>query len=161
MKSTDKNPPLSPRRQNAIIMLILAVAFIVGARFILSNPSSSETQHLSIPGIGDVNAPSCPSKMITGVPCPVCGITRSIAYISRGRIIDGFQFHPLGPLFAALVIISIPISIRILIIPDPGKPDDSKKEKPSTGRIYTTITIILILISWLISLLRHYDIIGW
>ena len=38
----------------------------------------------------------CPMKRLSGLPCPGCGITRSICWTSRGRLDRAFHMHPLG-----------------------------------------------------------------
>lgn len=45
--------------------------------------------------------PICSVKSFTGVDCPGCGFTHSIAYLVHGRIRESINYHPLG------VIISI------------------------------------------------------
>jgi hypothetical protein len=40
----------------------------------------------------------CPLKMVSGVPCPSCGITKSIVYFYNGNITKSLEFHLLGPL---------------------------------------------------------------
>ena len=38
----------------------------------------------------------CPIRLLTGVPCPACGTTRSLAAISVGRFEDAWLLNPLG-----------------------------------------------------------------
>lgn len=39
----------------------------------------------------------CPVKMLTGFPCPSCGITKSIVYFYQGDILTSISYHILGP----------------------------------------------------------------
>ena len=39
----------------------------------------------------------CPMKAASGLPCPGCGITRSMVHCSRGDFPGAFRHHPLGP----------------------------------------------------------------
>ena len=39
----------------------------------------------------------CPFKMLTGFPCPGCGITKSIVYFYEGDVLKSVSFHILGP----------------------------------------------------------------
>lgn len=41
----------------------------------------------------------CPFKMITGFPCPGCGITKSIVYFYEGDIYRSLLHHLFGPIF--------------------------------------------------------------
>jgi hypothetical protein len=151
----------SSRKSNAIVMLICAIVFILGARFVLSDPHSPSPLHLRIPMIGDISTPYCPSKMLTGVPCPVCGITRSVANVVRGRIVEGFRYHPLGPFLVFMVLISIPVSIWVLVTPDIVDTESMREQNKNLSKIITWIIIALIVIAWMITLLRHFNLIGW
>jgi hypothetical protein len=39
----------------------------------------------------------CPFKMLTGFPCPGCGITKSMVYFYEGDILKSLYYHFLGP----------------------------------------------------------------
>ncbi len=43
-------------------------------------------------------APSCVFKGITGFPCPTCGTTRSVLYLSQGDIATALAMNPLASL---------------------------------------------------------------
>jgi Protein of unknown function (DUF2752) len=40
----------------------------------------------------------CPFLAATGLPCPFCGMTRSLFALGQGRLDASFDFSPLGPL---------------------------------------------------------------
>jgi hypothetical protein len=47
----------------------------------------------------------CPHKLLTGLPCPGCGITRSIMALYRGDLSGSLAYHVFGiPLVIACVI---------------------------------------------------------
>jgi hypothetical protein len=51
----------------------------------------------------------CPLKTLAALPCPGCGMTRSLVFSAHGEWAQAFQFHPLGPaaygaLWLALII---------------------------------------------------------
>ncbi len=51
----------------------------------------------------------CPLLLLTGLPCPTCGITRAVSATLHGRWAEAMAFHPLGPvvvLLAALVLVA-------------------------------------------------------
>lgn len=52
----------------------------------------------------------CLFRMLTHIPCPGCGMTRSIAALVRGDVALSFRYHPLGPplLLAALACLAMP-----------------------------------------------------
>lgn len=39
----------------------------------------------------------CPFKMLTGFPCPGCGITKSLVYFYEGDLYKSLGYHILGP----------------------------------------------------------------
>ena len=40
----------------------------------------------------------CPFKMLTGFPCPGCGITKSMVYFYEGDLQKSLYYHILGPM---------------------------------------------------------------
>lgn len=40
----------------------------------------------------------CVFRELTGVPCPACGLTRSVCETAHGRLAEAFAYHYLGPL---------------------------------------------------------------
>jgi len=49
-----------------------------------------------IPNIFDGDFSICLFRHITGLPCPGCGVTRSILYISQGKFQESFYLNPFG-----------------------------------------------------------------
>lgn len=48
--------------------------------------------------------PACPSRLITGVPCPGCGLTRSVTSLEHGDVAKAWRYNPFG-IVAMLVIL--------------------------------------------------------
>ena len=46
----------------------------------------------------------CPFKMLTGFPCPGCGITKSLVYLYEGELLKSIAFHLFGPVVLVLSI---------------------------------------------------------
>lgn len=46
----------------------------------------------------------CPMVIITGVPCPGCGMTRSLFFLATGRIGKSLWIHPMGIPIAGLIL---------------------------------------------------------
>jgi hypothetical protein len=56
----------------------------------------------------------CPFKMLTGFPCPGCGITKSIINCYEGNFLKAIEQHLFGPiviLFAAFMILWLLVEI--------------------------------------------------
>lgn len=49
----------------------------------------------------------CPIKMVTGMPCPGCGVTKSIMFLYEGDFSASMGFHLFGPLVVVAAIIAI------------------------------------------------------
>jgi len=49
----------------------------------------------------------CPFKMLTGFPCPGCGITKSLVYFYEGDIYKSLSYHILGPFVIGFCIFTI------------------------------------------------------
>lgn len=46
----------------------------------------------------------CPMVIVTGFPCPGCGMTRSLFYLFTGRIYRSIQMNPMGIPIALIII---------------------------------------------------------
>ena len=57
----------------------------------------------------------CPLKMLTGFPCPSCGITKSLVYFYEGDIQKSLYYHILGPLVIEFCIATIMVLSTELI----------------------------------------------
>jgi hypothetical protein len=50
----------------------------------------------------------CPFKIFTGLPCPGCGITRSVVTLLHGDLAASLHFHPLGvPLVLLMAVLAV------------------------------------------------------
>jgi len=49
----------------------------------------------------------CPMQNIFGLPCPACGITRSMSSLLNLDILHSFQYHPLGIVVLAVIITAL------------------------------------------------------
>ena len=47
----------------------------------------------------------CPFRLITGIPCPGCGMTRAFRALFRGDIEAAFYYHPMWPLVVLALIL--------------------------------------------------------
>lgn len=49
----------------------------------------------------------CAFYTMTGLPCPGCGITRSVVCCCHLRFVEGFTYHPLGPIVTAWLLLAV------------------------------------------------------
>ncbi|HVM90207.1 MAG TPA: DUF2752 domain-containing protein [Puia sp.] len=73
--------------------LMLAFPYII----MLSNSSSHLETAQSL----------CPFKMLTGLPCPGCGITKSMVFLYEGNLHKSFYYHLFGPFVCSFCVIAI------------------------------------------------------
>jgi len=57
----------------------------------------------------------CPLKMLTGFPCPGCGITKSLVYFYEGDLQKSLYYHILGPLVIVFCVVAILVLTTELI----------------------------------------------
>lgn len=48
----------------------------------------------------------CPFRLLTGLPCPACGLTRSWVHLAHGQVGESFAAHPLGPATMLLAVVA-------------------------------------------------------
>ena len=59
----------------------------------------------------------CWFKSLCDLPCPGCGLTRSVTCISHWRLSDALAYHPFGPLIYGLFV----ANLLILLFPSPWR----------------------------------------
>jgi hypothetical protein len=60
-----------------------------------------------------LSGPPCPFRLSVGLPCPGCGLTRSLMALWHGDWLTSFRYHPLGlPLFVVCVLLLIALLLR-------------------------------------------------
>jgi len=92
--------------------------------------------------------PACTSVMLTGYPCPTCGMTTAFAHTVRGQLISAFSAQPAGLLLALGTIAAAACSLLVLltgIIPTPNW------YRISPSRVVLIVAAV-ILLGWLIKL---------
>ena len=94
--SEQKHPPA-----NAIFTVLTAdwfwsLCIVIGA-ILVPAPTPGATTVLGLPKL-------CLFRNITGIPCPGCGMTRSLIATGHLHFEDALAFHPLGPLVFIILI---------------------------------------------------------
>jgi hypothetical protein len=46
----------------------------------------------------------CPFHWLTGLDCPLCGLTRALFALAKGHWAESVRFHALAPLAAAMLL---------------------------------------------------------
>lgn len=58
---------------------------------------------------------TCPFFKFTGIPCPSCGLTRSLISLSQGDFKTSWQYHSFGLVLTAIATVTIPYLLTELI----------------------------------------------
>jgi hypothetical protein len=57
----------------------------------------------------------CPFRLMTGLPCPGCGLTRSWVYLAHGQVDDALGANPFGFVtMAAAVVLAVVVAATLL-----------------------------------------------
>ena len=78
---------MTPRIKRKLLYLgFMLLTLVVPYLMMVSNPYIEASRSV------------CPFKLLTGIPCPGCGITKSIISCYQGDLIKSLSYHIFGPL---------------------------------------------------------------
>lgn len=94
------------------IILTACFCLLIGV-FVLSPPEVESGQialgRLTLPGV-------CIFKNLTGLPCPGCGLTRSMTAAIRGNVSQSWMFHRLGLMTTIYILLQFLLNLMILTV---------------------------------------------
>lgn len=103
---TSINYTINIKSKRKIYGIIGAILTLVIPFFLLFFDQSS---HL------EIDQSLCPLKMLSGFPCPGCGITKSMVYFYEGDLQKSLYYHILGPFVIVFCIVIIAVLSTELI----------------------------------------------
>lgn len=128
-------------------IVLLACLGILAGSLILSPPHpethSVRLGSFSIP-------PTCTFKNLTGLPCPGCGLMRSMVSATHGDVEASFSYHRLGLLTLAYIFLQLLYRTGMILIPSKAS------HLPRYGRYLDRGIIfigILFGLNWILSLI--------
>ena len=83
-----------------LLVIVMAVSLLVTPDLRLRGTGLS--LDYSVAGIGSPLSYGCPLYALTGIPCLLCGLTRSFLAMGGLDVRGAFVFHPLGPFLYGL-----------------------------------------------------------
>jgi hypothetical protein len=102
---------IEPRSKGAVAIVVERIGFslpvLALARF-LPVPTAETGRILDLPTL-------CPFHRVTGIPCPGCGMLRSLVCAEHGLWHESVVYHPLGIAFLILLAAD---AVRRLFFPD-------------------------------------------
>jgi hypothetical protein len=93
-----------------LILLALGLVVVFGIAIRL-NPYDENGNALRMGTHLQVGLPPCTFQVLTGVPCPSCGLTTSFALLVRGDVINSLRANAVGTLLALFWLALIPWSV--------------------------------------------------
>jgi hypothetical protein len=98
------------------VILIICSSIIAAALII--TPTKTESSYLKI---GSIPLPdTCIFHNLTGLPCPGCGLSRSIVAAAHGKIINSFSHHRLGLLTLVYILLQFIFRLGWILFPKYG-----------------------------------------
>jgi hypothetical protein len=88
----------------------------------------------------------CVFQKLLNIPCPGCGVTRSILAMARGDTFSAFIFNPVGILLFLFFIAQIPLCFIAL------KCITTRKCISQLSRVGSNTTIIALILVWMFRL---------
>ena len=126
-------------RNYQIFLLTLYVSLILGAMLASVSANQVAFAGLQVP-------PLCPFRLITGLNCPGCGLTRALILAFHGQWLASFHMHLWGIPLAFLVAFQVPYRLYLL---SGGRP----LSFPAPARTWTERVVFLsLVIPWAVKL---------
>jgi hypothetical protein len=122
------------RQMLVICALVLAASFVL-----IVLPDG----RVAVPGVSHPLPETCGSRLLFGVSCPGCGLTRSFIHLAHGDLEASLRLHRLGWLMALFVAAQFPYRTLLLM-----RPEWRPRITP-IGRTIGWILIAMLLVNWL------------
>ncbi len=103
-------PVLSGWVRGVLVGLALGVAFVFGVAIWL-DPYKGDVPARMMGTHQQLGLPPCSFVLLTGYPCPSCGMTTSFALLIRGDILASLRANWVGTLLAGACLLFLPWSL--------------------------------------------------
>jgi len=99
--------PLTVWVRTVLVLIALGLVAVFGLAFWI-NPYDENGQRRTMETHRQLGLPACTFKVVTGVPCPSCGMTTSFALLVRGDLLGSLYANAAGTLLALCGLLFIP-----------------------------------------------------
>jgi hypothetical protein len=128
-RSADQTLPGIPlrRRETSVIAAVTGAAALVAAA--------------AYPVTAVEDGPVlCPFRLLTGLPCPGCGLTRSWVYLAHGQWSDAWSANPFGIVsMVAVAVLVVAVAVAAL----------RRTPLPDVGRLLSSRGLIAVGVVWI------------
>lgn len=93
--------------RGVLVLLAFGLVGIFGIAWWL-NPYQDDGQAKVMETHLQLGLPPCTFRVMTGVPCPACGMTTSFALLAHGDLWNSLRANAVGTLLAAFLLLLLP-----------------------------------------------------
>lgn len=105
--------PLDSWQRSLLIGILAGILAVFGTACWL-NPYGSDGKPLRMGTHQQLGFPPCNFVILTGKPCPSCGMTTSFSLFVRGDLVNSMQANPVGLLLAGFLVLLLPWGVASL-----------------------------------------------
>ena len=116
---------------------LCALCVLAGTLFLALHPSS--------------HGPACLMRALTGIPCPGCGMTRSLTSIWHGHFLISFRYHPLGMLLFVICVCCLLLCASDHVFPRLNRYTDRVRTQFMKNATLVTIAVTMVTV-WAVRL---------
>jgi len=129
-------------------VIVFSVCFSILSAALLLSPVKTGDHHLSILSVPIPD--TCAFKNLTGIPCPGCGLTRSIVAAAHGEIRESILHHRLGLLTLFYIFLQFVYRAGMILAPASAAGLFGEAKHLDRGVV---ILGALYMLNWLLTLL--------
>jgi len=133
-----------------IIILIVCSAILGGAFIGQISPLGDPRVQVGGTAIPNI----CMFRAYTGLPCPGCGLTRSLIAAAHGKIRRSFSLHRLGPITFLYVLLQFVLNLGYITIPKSHAPLSRYLRILHRGII---VLAVLFVLNWVLTLILIFS----
>lgn len=94
----------------------------------------------------------CSIRQMFGIPCPSCGLTRSVLLTLHGHLSAAFEVNPGGPLVVLGLALVAALMFGLALRPGPRPSDGLVRSLVLGASAYGCLTAAVLLVHWVRSL---------
>jgi len=93
---------------------VVAAVVLAGCVALLATAAALTPSETGLGTHQQLGFPPCTFVLLTGYPCPTCGMTTAFSYAVRGQLIAAFSAHPAGLALALATAAAVGICLSVI-----------------------------------------------